>query len=322
VALTARRLPPWRWVRIGLEVAGTVAAWIGGFELVKLATAGEFSGVAQYYVLISLFLFVGLGSFRLYQTLRKERYANISPHLHDIQHAIRDIQTYIDCHRPLQEAPKEQVELFCDLIKDKMSDVLTHLQLVFTSITATHCRTSIKLVYRINGHHYYYTMSRDRGTGQQLINMDNKRVDTNHDPLSKNKPFSKIFATDNESWYYTCADLESDPEFTSTSYTAYDPEFAERAVPPRRRMPWSKKRDGQWVLPYRSTIACIIRQGPAKSVPNDKTIALGFLTVDSESRGVFEERWDVQLMFSVADALFHPLRLYLEIQNQNEPAAP
>lgn len=43
---------------------------------------------------------------------------------------------------------------------------------------------------------------------------------------------------------------------------------------------------------------------------------LGFLTVDSESRGVFEERWDVQLMLAVADALYTPVRAYLDAQNR------
>ena len=43
---------------------------------------------------------------------------------------------------------------------------------------------------------------------------------------------------------------------------------------------------------------------------------LGFLTVDSESRNVFEERWDVQIMFAVADALYGPIRGYIDAQNR------
>jgi hypothetical protein len=47
---------------------------------------------------------------------------------------------------------------------------------------------------------------------------------------------------------------------------------------------------------------------------------LGFLSVDSESREVFEERWDVEILFAVADALYHPLRSYLDAQNR--PSSP
>jgi hypothetical protein len=42
---------------------------------------------------------------------------------------------------------------------------------------------------------------------------------------------------------------------------------------------------------------------------------LGFLTIDSESRNVFEERWDSQIMFAVADALYPAIRAYLAAQN-------
>ncbi|KEO56662.1 hypothetical protein SMB34_18795 [Thalassospira permensis NBRC 106175] len=41
---------------------------------------------------------------------------------------------------------------------------------------------------------------------------------------------------------------------------------------------------------------------------------LGFLTVDSESRGVFIEKWDTQIVFAVADAIFTPLKQVIKIQ--------
>jgi hypothetical protein len=44
-------------------------------------------------------------------------------------------------------------------------------------------------------------------------------------------------------------------------------------------------------------------------------LVLGFLTIDSESRGVFVDRWDVQIAFAMADALFHPLRRFVIAQN-------
>jgi hypothetical protein len=45
-------------------------------------------------------------------------------------------------------------------------------------------------------------------------------------------------------------------------------------------------------------------------------VVLGFLTVDSESRNVFVERWDVQIAFAAADALYHPLRQLIAAQNR------
>jgi hypothetical protein len=322
--LAAIKITPGHAVRLVLEGAAAVAAWLGGFELLRYLFSSHSAPIAEYYGLLSILLFTGFAGLRLYQTMRKERYANVAPELHNIQHSIRDIYSFILFNRPAPTSTEVEVERFCENIKDKLEGVLSELQLLFTSITATHCRTSLKAVYRLDEEYYYYTVARDRGTGQQLRRMDNKRVETNHDPLSKNKQFSRLFDDDNEIWHYISDDLTCDSEFTSTSFTAYDHEWAERSGSSlARSMPWKKTRQ-RWPLPYRSTIACIIRQAPANGIPETKTVALGFLTVDSESRGVFEERWDVQIMFSVADALYHLLREYLEIQNQarTPPALP
>ena len=61
--------------------------------------------------------------------------------------------------------------------------------------------------------------------------------------------------------------------------------------------------------------------GQRRFFEGQKLIVLGFVTVDSESRRVFESWWDVPIVFSVADALYHPLKAFLELQNRvNIPA--
>ena len=64
--------------------------------------------------------------------------------------------------------------------------------------------------------------------------------------------------------------------------------------------------NSEWPLPYRSTLTCAIRHHAILGLL-EQPEAVGFLCVDSESRNVFEKRWDVELCFSIADALFHPI---------------
>lgn len=84
-------------------------------------------------------------------------------------------------------------------------------------------------------------------------------------------------------------------------------------MPPKRRF---RRTTENWPLPYRSTIACTICQSPGPFVSTPKTVVLGFVTVDSESRGVFSERWDVPLVAALANALYHPLKKLIELQNE------
>jgi hypothetical protein len=295
---------------------GAALAAFAGFDLVERFVHGqdERSIAANIYIVVlstGMLIFIAV---RQWSTIRKERYANITPTLHQLMHQIRDVNTFIRTREPTNGTPQDY-QRFADDCKMFFGRILDQLNSIFTSITSTHCRASIKMVYG-GGPLYVYTLARDQGSRQTCLQLDKRRVEQNLDPLTENVQFARLFDAGDESWHYFCNDLMTAKEFCSTSVAAYSPNYAKQLAD--HRSSWLPRK---WPLPYRSTIACVIRQGPVDLIQNIVPEVLGFLTIDSESRNVFEPRWDVQIMFAVADALYGPIRAYLDAQNR-APAPP
>lgn len=248
-------------------------------------------------------------------TSRKEKYANITVYCHQISSITRDLNTYIILNQPPHAGSVREYEQFFEVVKTKTREILDQLALIFVSLTGTRCRTSIKLIYPVGDEAYYFTFTRDHTSLEHCRERDDQRAERNHDPLKKNAQFSKLFDHSSGTRTYFCNDLSCDPAFTSTSFTAYDPHWAETGLHEKKNL-FGKLKLRRWPLPYRSTICCVIRHGAASFLPGLKPLVLGFVTVDSESRNVFEPRWDPPLLSMVADNLFHPLKQYLEIQNK------
>lgn len=308
----------WRVKTYGAWLAACVAvllAFLHGFGLIShyLHSQDSVHLAANIYLSTLFFTVTILAAYRQWVTIRKERYANITPLLHQLLHQIRDLNTFIHTNEP-KDGTGREYESFIKDCRIIFGRILDQLNNVFTSLTSTHCRTAIKLTYTRDDKLYVYTLTRDQGSRQKCLSLDNKRVEKNHDPLDENVQFAKLFNNNEEVWHYISNDLTCDDNFRATSVTAYDPEYAKRAPTTKGRwsMPWKRP----WPLPYKSTIACVIRQGPFDANQNIRAEVLGFLTVDSESRSVFEERWDVQIMYAVADALYGPVRGYLDAQNR------
>lgn len=302
-----RKYGAWLASCVGIAVACTV-----GFELVRIVVGDQdWMHVAANIYLATIF-FIGLVFFayRQWNTIRKEKYANISENIHNVLHQIRDINTILQSTQCNSLSIGEYKRVF-DSCKVVFGRVLDQINTIFTSITSTHCRASIKLLYPLGGKIYVLTFSRDQGSKQKNLKMDKDRFDNRHDPLEENPQFFNISSDTNPHWHYICNDLPKDPNFLCTSVSAYKPDHAKRAAPLPGKRP-------EWPLPYKSTIACVIRQAPIDVDSDIPAEVIGFLTVDSESRGVFSERWDVPLMLGFADALFTPLQAYLAVQNRAE----
>jgi len=292
---------------------GAILAYLAGFDLLSryISSQDGLHLAANVYIVILSFSIVVLAAWRQWITIRKEKYANITPLLHAVHHEIRDLNTFIHLNEP-KDGSKREYERFMNDCKVQFGRVLDQLKNVFGTLTSTHCRASIKMTYEKNDRVFIYTLTRDQGSKQQCFLRDNQRLDADHDPLEENPQFARLFNGKILVWHYICNDLTSDNSFRCTSMSAYDPEYATRA--PRSR--WARFWNLSWPLPYKSTLACVIRQGQFDLNQQIQPEVLGFLTVDSESRGVFQERWDAQLMFSVADALYGPVRGYIAAQNR------
>jgi hypothetical protein len=297
------------WLATG---AGIAVACSVGFELIRIVVGDQdwLHVAANLYLATIAVVVISFSAYRQWNTIRKEKYANITPIIHQLLHQIRDINTVLQANQCRSLSQTEYKHVF-DVCKLMFGRVLDQVNAIFTSITSTHCRTSIKLLYPVEGKIYIVTFSRNQGAKQAWMQLDKNRFELRHDPLVDNPQFFSISSDTNQSWYYICNDLPRDPSFLCTSVTAYKPEHATRAVPPPGKRP-------EWPLPYKSTIACVIRQAPVDVDGDIPSEVIGFLTVDSESRGVFSERWDVPLMLGIADALFTPLQGYLSAQNRAE----
>lgn len=304
------------WVAIALTtvvgIVGMIGCWLTSVSIVDMLFSdwGPKGVIAQIYLITSCSLIIIFCAALLGMKTRKEKYASVTRYLHGISRSIRDTTTYISCY----EAGEIQCDLltFSETVKDKLEDVLDNIQSAFTSIMSTNCRASILCLYFINQEVYYYVLARDKKSRQSCLEIDNNRVENNQDALRENHQLLKLLGNNNRHLDYFSSDLISGKTYQSISFAAYDPGWPSRADwGPLRFL----RRAARWPHPYLSTIACVIRCGPTEFVPNKKPIVLGFVTIDSESRNVFSERWDVPILFSVADALYHPMRKFLAIQN-------
>lgn len=307
----------WRfkhWIGWFVGVLGFVLSLLAGFKLIDYFFADQnLKGlISSFYVFALVSILLGAACWREFSTLRKERYANISPYVHQAFHELRNLESYLEHRTPTIGATANEHEQYVSHARTMFRDVLDRLALVFVSLTSTYCRASIKLTYERDGQLYFYTLARDKGSEQKLRELDRKRVRNNHDPLNGNRQFARLFSPDEECWHFICNNLTRETDFTTTSMTAYNPDFARRID---ARDLFDRIRNSRWPLPYKSTIACAIRQGRFDQAEDLDQIVVGFLTIDSESRGVFEDRWDVQIMFAFADALYHPLRRFVQAQN-------
>lgn len=291
---------------------GAILAYLAGFDLLSkyISSQDEMHLAANIYVVVLSFSIVILAAWRQWITIRKEKYANIMPILHAVHHEIRDLNTFIHLNEP-KDNP-ERYDRFINDCEVQFGRVLDQIKNVFNTLTSTHCRATIKLTYEKNGKVYVCTLTRDQNSKHQCLSRDNKRLDEDHDPLEENPQFARLFNGKVLIWHYICNNLPDDADFRCTSMTAYDPEYGTRA--PRSR--WARFWSTSWPLPYKSALVCVIRQGQFDLNKSIAPEVLGFLSVDSESRGVFQERWDAQLMFSVADALYGPVRGYIAAQNR------
>lgn len=296
-----------------IGLIGIVLALLSSWDLFERFVSDQtvLSVMANGFILFVVSVVLIALITRQYQTIRKEKYANISPLVHKAVHAARDAHTYLLENAPAEDADQQAYEAYLSHAKIKLGQSLDRLVEIFMVITSTRCRASIKLMYEANDELYFYTYLRDQNSAESCRARDKQRIRDNHDPLNKNLRFAQLFSDSENHWHYISNNLAKDKSFRTTSMTAYSPELETKI---------NSGLNGfslfNWPLPYRSTISCVIRQGPFDFMEERSSEVLGFLTVDSESRGVFAEKWDVEIVFVIADAIFQPLKLINEEVNK------
>ena len=284
----------WLAICLGLLVAG--ARWLGLPEA-TLTWLDRLVLYIGFLLLIVGFLWNEL------RTVRGRRYAKIQRHFHSISHIIRDQHAVLDAI----ESGHTSFEKNEYLLRSHVGIVLNHFAFSFSMLTGTNCRACIKLFVEESESEsrsselYVSTFVRDQFSFEAQSKTDIKR-DTSADPLNENTDFKAVLKDDTKRWFFSNY-LPALSNYENTS----DPTLAQRQLSfiealTNRFVPVG------WKLPYVSTIVWPIQKPFINDVDGAEYAILGFLTVDSPSRGVFNRNHDVYYGAGIADMLFPLLR--------------
>lgn len=296
---------------------GAISTWLSGWSIIETwwGTQTNLSMMVNGYVLLLTLIIILVFAYRQFQSSRKERYANITTSLHQVMHAIRDIETYMTEAAP-DPSDREAVLAHTEIVRGQLEEPLEHLASVFKTITGTNCRACLKLVYDHGGQTYFYTLARDKGSSQRCREMDDERARANHDKVLANPHIAHLLDKSNHSWHFFSNNLARVAGFNTSSLSAYNKQASTAVNSPGPLSFLFHK----WPLPYRACMIAVVRQGPIAH-KHLNTEIVGFLQVDSEARGVFRERWDAQIVFAVADTFFRPLKRLRDLQHAAGRAA-
>lgn len=149
---------------------------------------------------------------------------------------------------------------------------------------------------------------------QSNAKSDKERLESKTDELSENEDFDLIFEEKTD--FFIENDLPNRWGYRNTSFKLYG-----RPVQPGNAVArWYNKffPGSGWTLPYRSTMVFPIRQLEPAIGTTESAGCIGFLTVDSGFRNVFEPRIDGPLGATVSSALFYPLSVYSRLIDNTE----
>lgn len=263
----------------------------------------DFDHQIDRIVIVVGFFILLIGSiYREISRIRKEKYANIGAITHAINHTIRDLTTYITQIDVVNQGQAEltQVQL---LVQNQLIFILDKVTDLFSMVTNTTCRASIKRIHDPgDGKLYVYTLARDNVSGRLNRQRDKNRFEKLQDSLEENEDFYSIFGESKT--YFFCNDLLRRTHYRNSSFKVYGKR------PDNLRIWQTFVSSLWWTLPYRSTIVWPIQQLESDKLSFESRGCIGFLTVDSEFRNVFQKRFDVSIGAGVSDVLFIALDRY------------
>ena len=294
---------------------GKLIAWVAAF-VALIIVIRDYCSIAktQHEVITNatisglLIIFLVYSVYREFTISRKEKYANINSHQHRCIHLLRDLQTIIlrsQSHSDHSNNISLDTIGSCNSI---LESLLTEFSSLYSMLTGTLCRTSIKSIYEHDNKLYVYTLARDAKSSDLNSESDMKRYNDHQDALEENEDFNLLYDGfgPNKRCFF-CNDLSSRRNYSTSSYKLYG--FPTSEISFFDKVISFTKVDKNWPLPYNSTIVWPIQQRETNTLKLDEPECIGFLAVDSESKNVFKRKWDFHIGAEIADALFHPLLL-------------
>jgi len=168
---------------------------------------------------------------------------------------------------------------------DALRDALSSFSTAFSIITGTSCRASIKTIAKNNDIFY----------AQDMCNSNNGFEGSGRKhPISENTDFKKLF---NHSYnYFFSNNLKTESPYENSNWPDVDSK--------RKSFLKDKRND------YNATIVWPIRGKTTEEKPK----ILGFLCIDSQSKGAFNRRYDIDFGAVVADTLYSFLLRFQEFK--------
>ncbi len=244
------------------------------FELILTST------ISGTFLLLMIFIVV-----REVMSGRKEKYANITEQIHYCSHISRDMPSYLNEIDPSALDEKSKKHVF-SVTTNSIVKILDRIATIYSMITGTRCRACIKTIYRKDNKLYVRTLARDIMSYESNSNTDKERYNNNKGAIEENEDFDMLYDdnTPGES-YFICNNLIKRRNYTTSSFKVYGE--------PDKELSWYDVMVCKsWPLPYRSSIVWPIQQKENRFLRFDEIGCIGFLAVDSESRGVFHKKWD------------------------------
>jgi hypothetical protein len=284
-------------------VFGIIGTFIG--IALPIFNSPNQSTVAAYTICIMFALFVLWSVVREYRIARKEKYANISYKLQSVSEKVRELS--LKLHLASLPTAKGDEETLAS-VTEKLGLILDDVATIFSILTGTRCRATIKVIATDGTEFWCPVLARDSYSASQNANSDRERANRRIDVIQKNIDFRLLSdpKQDDQGYYFNNNLAQGNYESTSIQYH-YDQVGRSSHL-------WRPGTAESWPLSYRSAVVWPIRQTATPFFT--KVRCLGFLAVDSESRNVFEERWDSSLGASMANMLFLPLLLYQQIEQR------
>lgn len=236
---------------------------------------------------------------REWSRLRKERYANIFTKIEAINSTAKFLSVFLQNAGPDVAGRQLRKNVIQELVSmlDDISDI-------FFILTGTACRTCIKVVWQDGTKMYVYALARDRLSSKTNEELDKTRYEQKMDSLEENEDFYLVF--NKRLNYYVSNNLSLRRNYRNSSFKQHSADAHPTG--------WLSHLFGMgWTLPYRSAMVFPIQQRGSPSLALDEAGCIGFLTVDSEFRGVFRARFDGPLGSSLAETLFLPLAMYVSL---------
>lgn len=269
----------------------TVAGFI--LSLIPLFSNQELQHDISIIVLgIYIFILSALFVWREIVFSRKARFAESSKNLHEAAHAIRD------AHNSIDKNDREQTMTNIIMALDSLSTS-------FSLITGATCRVCIKTILcKTNSgkqqENIFYTETFTR-SGALFSENTNKKEPA---LISENTDFDIIL--NHGKRYYLCNNLIKENGYRNSNWPST----------PEKLKEFFKKREYDYI----STMVLPIRLNA-----RDKDKCIGFLCIDSNTRNIFEPRYDIDHAAVIADTLF-PLLLRFRgnksFHSKNEPVTP